>query len=111
MHELPVRCVGPGAAVGPASRGAGAWPPIGTRASSFRTASENSGDAGFPVLHAAALDRPGNVKGGPYSDGAIAGAGQFGLVHVDDDGQRVAVRLEGRDWTGQVLLQHEFSFG
>src|SRR5690606_1237836 len=40
------------------------------------------GGAGFPVLHAAALDRPGRVKGGPYSDGAYPGGGQFGVLSV-----------------------------
>jgi len=33
------------------------------------------GPAGFPVLHAAALDRPGSEKGGPYSHGAYPGGG------------------------------------
>ena len=36
------------------------------------------GGAGFPVFHAAALDRPGGVKGGPYSEGVFPGGGQFG---------------------------------
>lgn len=69
----------------------------------------NSG--GFPVLHAAALDRPGNVKGGPYSEGAYPGAGQFGLVEVDDDGgDRVEVTLSGRTWEGEVLVSRTFAF-
>jgi phosphodiesterase/alkaline phosphatase D-like protein len=67
---------------------------------------------GFPVLHAAALDRPGSVKGGPYSHGAVPGGGQFGTLTVLDDGTgSVTVRLEGRDWTGQVLLSHTFHAG
>lgn len=66
---------------------------------------------GFPVLQAAALDRPGNVKGGPYSDGAYPGAGQFGLVEVDDDGgDRVEVTLSGRTWAGEVLVSRRFGF-
>jgi phosphodiesterase/alkaline phosphatase D-like protein len=69
------------------------------------------GGAGFPILHAAALDRPGNVKGGPYSEGSFPGAGQFGVLRIDDDGQRVTVELEGRDWTGQVLVRHTFTTG
>jgi hypothetical protein len=70
-----------------------------------------SGGGGFPVLHAAALDRPGTIKGGPYSEGAIAGGGQFGLLHIDDDGTTVAVELEARDWTGRTLLTHRFVAG
>jgi hypothetical protein len=67
----------------------------------------NSG--GFPVLHAAALDRPGNVKGGPYSDGAFPGAGQYGLVDVHDDGgTHVDVTLSGRTWDGDVLVRRTF---
>jgi membrane-associated phospholipid phosphatase len=69
----------------------------------------NSG--GFPVLHAAALDRPGNVKGGPYSDGAFPGSGQFGLVDVrDDGGDAVEVTLSGRTWAGDVLVSRTFRF-
>lgn len=69
----------------------------------------NSG--GFPVLHAAALDRPGNVKGGPYSEGAYPGPGQFGLVEVDDDGRdRIEVTLSGRTWEDEVLVSRTFDF-
>jgi phosphodiesterase/alkaline phosphatase D-like protein len=65
-----------------------------------------SGGAGFPVLHAAALDRPGRVKGGPYSHGAFPGAGQYGVLTVrDDGGPRVTVGLAGRDWTGRTLVR------
>ena len=70
-----------------------------------------AGGGGFPIFHAAALDRPGSVKGGPYSEGAFPGAGQFGLLHIDDDGTQVAVELEGRDWTGRVLVHHRFVAG
>lgn len=68
----------------------------------------NSG--GFPVLHAAALDRPGNVKGGPYSEGAYPGPGQFGLVEIDDRGDRVEVTLSGRTWEDEVLVSRTFDF-
>jgi membrane-associated phospholipid phosphatase len=67
-----------------------------------------SGGAGFPVLHAAALDRPGNVKGGPYSEGAFPGGGQYGVVRIEDDGTSVRVELEGRDWSGRLLVSHTF---
>lgn len=68
------------------------------------------GGAGFPVLHAAALDRPGRVKGGPYSDGAYPGGGQFGVLSVHDEGgTRISVDLAGRDWTGAVLVERSFT--
>lgn len=65
--------------------------------------------ASFPLLHAAALDRPGSVKGGPYSEGVFPGGGQFGLIEVTDTGSDlIEVRLAGFDWTGERLV--EFSF-
>jgi hypothetical protein len=64
---------------------------------------------GFPVMHAAALDRPGSVKGGPYSEGAHGGAGQYGLVDVRDDGTTISVSLDGRTWDGRSLVSYEFS--
>src|SRR5690606_6078407 len=55
-----------------------------------------AGGAGFPLLHAAALDRPGSVKGGPYSEGAYPGPGQFGTLTVrDEGGPTVQVELAG----------------
>jgi phosphodiesterase/alkaline phosphatase D-like protein len=65
-------------------------------------------DASFPLLHAAALDRPGKVKGGPFSEGAIGGGGQFGTLEVEDTGAAVHVRLTGRNWRNEVLLSYEF---
>ncbi len=67
--------------------------------------------AGFPVLHAAALDRPGNVKGGPYSDGAFPGSGQFGTVTVvDDGGDELVVELAGHTWEGDTLVDWTTTF-
>ncbi len=64
------------------------------------------GSPGFPVLHAAALDRPGSVKGGPYSHGAFPGSGQYGLLEIDDDGgSTIGVRLSGRTWTEDELVE------
>ncbi len=72
-----------------------------------------SGAAGpspeIPVLAAAALDRPGSEKGGPYSTGMHPGPGQFGLVHVDPQGDEVTVRLEARTDDGRVLAEYEFT--
>jgi alkaline phosphatase D len=36
----------------------------------------------LPVFHAAALGRPGSIKGGPYSHGAIPGSGIHTLYDV-----------------------------
>ncbi|MGY1700242.1 hypothetical protein [Geodermatophilus sp. SYSU D00766] len=64
-----------------------------------------TGGAGFPLLHAAALDSPATLKGGPYGEGAFPGAGQFGTVTVTDDGgDTVGVELTGRDCRGDVLV-------
>jgi hypothetical protein len=63
----------------------------------------------FPLLHAAALDRLGSVKGGPYSEGAIAGGGQFATMSVDDTGTTVTVTWSARNWEGEELLHYEFT--
>jgi hypothetical protein len=65
---------------------------------------------GPSVLHGAALDRRGGVKGGPYSEGAFPGSGQFATVSVNDrGGDRIGVTLRGRDWTGRVLTSLRLS--
>lgn len=68
-----------------------------------------TGDAGFPLLHAAPLDRPGSIKGGPYSEGAIGESGQYGLVSIDDDGDTIRVALRAKRYDGEVLLGHDFA--
>jgi hypothetical protein len=65
---------------------------------------------GITVFHAGALDRPGSLKGGPYSHGAEPGGGQFGLVEVSDDGTTILLRLSGLDWEGRVLVEYEVAF-
>ena len=68
------------------------------------------GDVTFPLLHAAALDRPGSVKGGPYSEGTYPGGGQFGLIEIVDTGStEIDVRLSGRNWTGRVIAEYSFT--
>jgi hypothetical protein len=69
------------------------------------------GGAGFPVLHTAALDRPGSVKGGPYSEGAFPGFGQFGVLEfVDDGGATVTLRFSGRNWHDETIVAYEQTF-
>jgi len=66
-------------------------------------------EAHFPVFHAAAIDRNGSVKGGPYSHGAIPGGGQYGLVKVlDDGGDVVEVIWQGKNASDEVLMEHKF---
>lgn len=69
-----------------------------------------SGAPGFPVFQAGALDRPGSEKGGPYSEGAFPGAGQFGLLTVEDDGASpVRVTFQGLDYSGRQVLRYSFT--
>ncbi len=71
----------------------------------------SDGGGGFPVLHAAALDRPGSVKGGPYSEGAFPGPGQYGKIEITDDGgATIGVRLSGSDWEGTELVDLDLEF-
>lgn len=75
------------------------------------TNSGYGGHDGFPVLHAASLDRPGSVKGGPYSHGTHPGAGQFGVLEVvDDGGPEITVSLVGLRHTGEQLVRLERTF-
>jgi membrane-associated phospholipid phosphatase len=67
------------------------------------------GGAGFPVFHAGALDRPGSVKGGPYSEGTYPGGGQFGVLRVHDSGTHLSVTLEGRNWKGERIVALRFA--
>lgn len=69
----------------------------------------SSGNAGFPLLQAAALDRKGGIKGGPYTEQPHPGGGQFGLVHVEDDGRTVEVTLEGRNYLDETVFTHTFT--
>lgn len=70
----------------------------------------SSGARGFPVVHAAALDRPGSFKGGPYSHGAHPGPGQYGTMTVEDRGVAgLAVELRGVDWEGTEYVRYTFT--
>lgn len=70
-----------------------------------------AGYPGFPVLQAGALDRPGSVKGGPYSNGTFPGGGQFGTITITDNGTfRIGVELAGRTWRNDVLVSYRTTF-
>jgi alkaline phosphatase D len=68
------------------------------------------GGAGFPVMHAAALDQNGSLKGGPYSEGAFPGRGQFGLMAVTDSGDSIRVNWNGRNYLNQEIVSYSFSY-
>jgi hypothetical protein len=58
----------------------------------------DNGGAGFPVFQAAAWDRPGSSKGGPYSHGCYTEAfrsQQYGVFSVEDDGSKICFTWEG----------------
>jgi hypothetical protein len=58
---------------------------------------DGGGSPPIPVFHAAALEREGRYKGGPYSHGAKAGTLQFGLLDIEDNGRTLRVTVSGRD--------------
>lgn len=60
------------------------------------------------TLHAAALGRPGSVKGGPYSHGAFPGSGQYGVLDITDDGgDDVCVYYRGVNIYKGVLVEYD----
>jgi phosphodiesterase/alkaline phosphatase D-like protein len=69
----------------------------------------------FPVVHAAPLDRYPRIKGGPYSHGAsapyrwlrILKIKQFGLMDLEDDGDRLQLQLSCRNADGKILKNLE----
>jgi phosphodiesterase/alkaline phosphatase D-like protein len=68
-------------------------------------ASDGEGPS-FPVYHAAAMDARPSTKGGPYSEGEFPGTGQFGVIDVQDHGQRIEITYTGRTYEGAVLIKH-----
>jgi hypothetical protein len=70
----------------------------------------SAGGGGFPVLHAAPLDKRGGYKGGPYSEGYVAASGQFGFVTVEDvGGDSITVTFSGRNYEGEQVLAYSFT--
>uniref|UniRef100_A0AAV1URG1 PhoD-like phosphatase metallophosphatase domain-containing protein n=1 Tax=Peronospora matthiolae TaxID=2874970 RepID=A0AAV1URG1_9STRA len=61
------------------------------------------------VLHAAALGRPGSIKGGPYSHGAFAGSGQYAVMDITDEGGkhgRVCIYYRGMNIVKGMLIEY-----
>jgi hypothetical protein len=65
----------------------------------------------FPLLQAAALDREGSTKGGPYTLGPFPGGGQFAIVRVEDIGEELRVEIIGHDYKDNRLLGMRFTVG
>jgi chitosanase len=61
---------------------------------------------GSPVWQAAAWDRTGSTKGGPYSGGTLQGGGQFGEVTIVDDGSIVEATYRGIRSDDTVWASH-----
>jgi phosphodiesterase/alkaline phosphatase D-like protein len=69
-----------------------------------------SGKPLFPVLQAAALDRRGSVKGGPYRFGPIPGPGHFGVMEINYIGsQQLEVRFACLQTEGSIVFEHQFT--
>lgn len=60
--------------------------------------SGTTGKGGFPVFHAAPLDRPNSKKGTPFSHGIFDDhKGQYGLITIEDTGGKtVQVTIKGK---------------
>lgn len=70
----------------------------------------SNGDGGFPVFHAAPLDKRPEPKDGPYSQGTSDASGQFGLVTIDDDGgDAITVTLSGQNYKGEEVMRYEYT--
>jgi hypothetical protein len=69
-----------------------------------------TGGAGFLIMQAAALGRPGSAKGGPFGEGMYPGGGQFRQVSINDDcGSTVTVTLEGRNYLDEVIVRYSYT--
>jgi phosphodiesterase/alkaline phosphatase D-like protein len=69
-----------------------------------------SQSGGFPLFHVAAVDRPGSVKGGPYTGDVLPGGGQFGTIEVRDDGTTIQATLTGWNWESEQLFTEVVRF-
>lgn len=60
------------------------------------------------VFHAAAIDRPGSYKGGPYSHGYSQESGQFGILEVEDDGgKQICFSWKAKNKWGEPVKNQE----
>lgn len=68
------------------------------------------GRGGFPIFHAAPLDRTRSQKGGPFSHGTfLDDGGQYGLFSVvDTGGPTIKVIWEGKNIDKGTVVTHTF---
>ncbi|NNF54971.1 MAG: hypothetical protein HKN03_11085 [Acidimicrobiales bacterium] len=64
---------------------------------------------GFPLFNAAALDRLGSIKGGPYSEGTVPGGGHYGTLEIEDSGDSITATITGFTWDNRTLMEYSFS--
>jgi prolyl oligopeptidase len=70
------------------------------------------GGAPIPVMCGAPLDQDPSLKGGPYSQGVYRvskGEGGFGLMSVEDRGERIDVSYSGRNNRNEEKVSLKFS--
>lgn len=68
------------------------------------------GGAPLIVLHAAALTREGNIKGGPYTAGPFPGSPQYGIIEITDNGgPTIQARFTGKRVGEGAKLVFQFS--
>lgn len=67
-----------------------------------------NGGAPIRVFHAAALDRYGSYKGGPYSEGFSKIPGQYGIMEVTDSGSnQICFKWYGKNNLGQIVRNEQ----
>jgi len=72
----------------------------------------DGGGAGFPVMCSASLSRYPSEKGGPHSEGYVAGTRQFALMTVTDLGfEGTSVSWSGRNSRDEELISYRFTTG
>ena len=57
----------------------------------------------FPVVQAAAMDRYGSCKGGPYSHGFATGPNHYGSLEVTDDGVSLCIKINLKDQDDKII--------
>lgn len=50
-----------------------------------------------------------SLKGGPYSEGAFPGGGQFGVMTITDSGDSLRVEWSGKNYLDQEIVSYSFS--
>lgn len=66
---------------------------------------------GWPMFHAAPLNRSNSTKGGPYTHGPFANSrGQYGVLDVTDDGTDVTITCSGYDGSDTLLVSQPVIF-